>query len=81
MNDTTTYYSDSEINHRMFGVDSMDEWWSANTTFFLNEEDVRDKKMLLMSMLSDVQEMVNRGLEEEARQTLNRAKWMISRKM
>lgn len=38
-------------------------------------------RMVLMSMLSDVQEMVERGMAEEARQALNRVKLVIDRKV
>jgi len=33
--------------------------------------------MIAMSMLSDVQEQLDRRLNEEARQTINCAKWVI----
>ena len=33
--------------------------------------------MVAMSMLSDAQEEVARGMQEHARQTINRAKWVI----
>jgi hypothetical protein len=38
-------------------------------------EDARE--VIVFSLLSDVQEMIERGLNEEARQALNRAKWML----
>jgi len=81
MNDTTTHYSKDEINQRIFGVDCIDEWWAMNSEFFINQNDLRDKKMLLMGILSDVQEMIERGLNDDARQTLNRAKWAIRTKL
>ena len=34
-------------------------------------------KMLAVSQLSDAQEEISLGLQEEARQTINRAKWLI----
>ena len=34
--------------------------------------------MYAMSLMSDAQEEIARGLEEDARQTLNRAKWIVS---
>lgn len=34
--------------------------------------------MYAMSMMSDAQEEIARGLDEDARQTLNRAKWIVS---
>jgi hypothetical protein len=33
--------------------------------------------MIAMSMLSDAQEEIERGMQERARQTVNRAKWVI----
>ena len=55
----------------MYGVEAIGKWHDDNTEWF------DDDKMLLMSMLSDVQEMIERGMNEEARLTLNRAKWLI----
>ena len=34
--------------------------------------------MYAMSLMSDAQEEIARGLEEDARQTLNRAKWIVA---
>lgn len=34
--------------------------------------------MMAMSLMSDAQEEILRDLDEDARQTLNRAKWIIS---
>jgi hypothetical protein len=34
--------------------------------------------MLVASLMSDAQEEINYGMKEEARQTLNRAKWVLS---
>lgn len=56
----------------MYGVDAIGKWHDIN-----NELSFGDDKMLLASMLSDVQEMIRFGMNEEARQTLNRAKWLI----
>lgn len=54
----------------MYGVEAIGKWHDSQLVF-------GDDKMLLASMLSDVQEMIERGMNEEARQTLNRAKWLI----
>jgi hypothetical protein len=67
----------------MFGVPSIGEWYDEQ---FLYPEDkdspfVGGNKLLVMSMMSDVQEMIDRGLHEEARHTLNRAKWVLSNKV
>lgn len=56
----------------MYGVDAIGKWHDTN-----KELSFGDDKMLLTSMLSDVQEMIQFGMNEEARQTLNRAKWLI----
>jgi len=67
----------------MFGVPAIGEWYDEQ---FLYPEDkdspfVGGNKLLAMSMISDAQEMIERGLNEEARQTLNRAKWVLSNKV
>lgn len=36
-------------------------------------------RMIAMSMLSDAQEMIERGDHERARQTINRAKYLIGK--
>ena len=63
----------------MYGVPSIGAWYDEQIDYFWKMKGA--DKMLVMSMLSDVQEMVERGLAEEARQTLNRAKWVISNKL
>lgn len=55
----------------MFGVPSIGEWYDAG----------KCNKLLVMSMMSDVQEMIDRSMMDEARHTLNRAKWIISNKL
>ena len=67
----------------MFGVPSIGEWYDEQ---FLYPEDkdspfAGGNKLLVMSMMSDVQEMIDRSLVDEARQTLNRAKWVVSNKL
>jgi len=64
----------------MYGVPSIGEWYDEQ---FLYPEDkdspfIGGNKLLVMSMLSDVQEMIDRSLMDEARQTLNKAKWVLS---
>jgi basic membrane lipoprotein Med (substrate-binding protein (PBP1-ABC) superfamily) len=56
---------------QMYGVEAIGVWHDQ-----ASEWHDGDDKMLLMSMLSDVQEMIERGMNEEARLTLNRAKWL-----
>lgn len=36
------------------------------------------KAMIVMGMMSDAQEQIRLGYAEDARQTLNRAKWIVS---
>ena len=82
-NNTTTNPMLPIVTQRMmemFGVPSIGDWYSEQ---FLYPEDkdspfVGGNKLLVMSMMSDVQEMIDKGLDEEARQTLNRAKWVLS---
>ena len=67
----------------MFGVPSIGEWYDEQ---FLYPEDkdspfAGGNKLLVMSMMSDVQEMIDRSLVDEARHTLNRAKWVVSNKL
>ena len=69
--------------NEMFGVPSIGEWYDEQ---FLYPEDkdspfVGGTKLLVMSMMSDVQEMIDRSLMDEARHTLNRAKWVVSNKL
>ena len=56
----------------MYGVEAIGQWHDEASEWHNG-----DDKMLAMSMLSDVQEMIERGMNEEARLTLNRAKWLI----
>ena len=63
----------------LYGVPSIGEWYAEQ---FLYPEDKDSpfpggSKLLVMTMLSDVQEMIDRSLMDEARQTLNRAKWIL----
>lgn len=68
----------------MFGVDNIEQWYSDTIIPVLND-DRSNAKMLAMSLLSDVQEMlvmsVISRVGDEARQTINRAKWVISNKL
>ena len=44
---------------------------------FLEAQRMGGPKMLAVSQLSDAQEEISLGLQEQARQTINRAKWLI----
>jgi len=65
----------------MYGVPSIGEWYDEQFLFPEDKDSpfVGGDKLLVMSMLSDVQEMIERSLMDEARQTLNRAKWVLSK--
>ena len=67
----------------MFGVPAIGEWYAEQFLFPEDKDSpfVGGNKLLAMSMISDAQEMISRGLHEEARQTLNRAKWVLSNKL
>lgn len=45
------------------------------------EKWMTDPAMYAMSVLSDAQEMIERGMNEQARQAINRAKYVISEKL
>lgn len=45
------------------------------------EADMIGWSMLLLCMMSDAQEMVARGMSEDARQLLNRCKWVVTNKV
>ena len=42
---------------------------------------IQSRQMTAMSMLSDAQEEIAMGMQERARQTINRAKWVIASTM
>ena len=64
----------------MYGVPSIGEWYDEQFLFPEDKDSpfASGNKLLVMSMLSDVQEMIERGRDEDARQTLNKAKWVLS---
>ena len=67
----------------MFGVPSIGEWYDEQFLYLEDKDSpfVGGNKLLVMSMMSDVQEMIDRSMMDEARHTLNRAKWIISNKL
>lgn len=71
----------NDKNKQMYGVPDIEAWWSTNIAFMFDVNDKQEQAMMVMSMLSDVQEMIERDMDEEARQTLNRAKWTIREKL
>ncbi len=70
--------SQEELNNmetRMYGmtVKEMQKFYVESPTF-----KELGAGFLALSLLSDVQEMIERNLQEDARQAINRVKWLIS---
>lgn len=66
-------------NMRMFGILDIDSWVETvqtSLTYKMGGYDV-----LLMSLLSDVQEILEFGDKEEARLAINRIKYLVSTHM
>lgn len=63
---------ESEV--KMFGcpIDIMRGWIDRSTTF-----KVAGRDMFVASILSDAQELLAMGSNEQARQLINRAKWIL----
>ena len=59
-----------EKNLKMFGVDNIRQW--ADMAMDASEGDAMS---MIRSMLSDVQEMIERDMKEEARLQINRVKY------
>ena len=59
---------------KMFGcsIDTMREWIDRSITY-----KVAGRDMFVASILSDAQELIAMGATEQARQLINRAKWML----
>ena len=64
--------TDNEV--KMFGcsVDTMREWIGRSITY-----EVAGRDMFVASILSDAHELIALGATEQARQLLNRAKWIL----
>ena len=62
-----------EKNLKMFGVDNIRQW--ADMAMDASEGDAMG---MIRSMLSDVQEMIERDMKEEARLQINRVKYLLS---
>lgn len=67
----------------LYGVPSIGEWYDEQFLFPEDKDSpfIAGDRLLIASMLSDVQEMIAMSLDDEARQVLNRAKWVISNKL
>ena len=61
-----------EKNLKMFGVDNIRQW--ADMAMDASEGDAMG---MIRSMLSDVQEMIERDMKEEARLQINRVKYLL----
>lgn len=64
--------TDNEV--KMFGcsIDIMREWIGRSITY-----KVAGRDMFVASILSDAQELISMGATEQARQLINRAKWVL----
>jgi hypothetical protein len=64
--------TDNEV--KMFGcsIDTMREWIARSITY-----KVAGRDMFVASILSDAQELIGMGATEQARQLINRAKWVL----
>jgi len=74
---------DESASIKMFGVSSMSDYLenvksSMTYTFAEQDEPGSGLKKIAISMLSDAQEEIRREYSEEARQTLNRVKYLLS---
>ena len=61
----------------VYGVDNIEAFKTSveESTMFK----IVGASMVIMSELSDVQEMILRGMDEEARKTINRVKYLVHR--
>lgn len=59
---------------KLFGcsIDTMREWIERSITY-----KVAGRDMFVASILSDAQELIGMGATEQARQLINRAKWVL----
>jgi hypothetical protein len=78
MTATMTDYQQNEI--AMFGCtrEQLQRDVESEVFVFEGQRSQRDIAMMAMSIMSDCQEMLKRGYQEDARQGLNRAKWILS---
>jgi hypothetical protein len=79
MTATMTDYQLNEI--AMFGCTREQLQRDVESEVFVfggGERSPRDIAIMAMSIMSDCQEMIKRGYKEDARQGLNRAKWILS---
>lgn len=65
-----------EIQKQMFGMTKQDV-----IDYLKPQVEFSGKEMLMMGMLSDAQHLMYNGQEEEARQLLNRVKFVLSTMM
>jgi hypothetical protein len=68
--------------NEMYGVPSIGKWYDEQFLFPEDKDSpfIAGDRLLVASMLSDVQEMIAMGLDDEARQVLNRAKFALHRR-
>ena len=67
-------------SNSMFGVPSMSQWFHDG---FHGLEEITPSAVQIMaiSQLSDAQEEMSMGMYQAARQSINRAKWIIMEKL
>lgn len=58
-------------------ADELFEYLNMNLRMTFEEDEHKAKQSLSLSMLSDVQEMIARGMSEDARQLINRVKYLL----
>lgn len=54
---------------------------SVDAAFSVKFPEMGGYAMVVASMLSDAQEEIERGLDDQARKTLNRAKWVLANRI
>ena len=75
MNGNMTFTRVNPIERTIYGCSIADFKESIEESFTFR---VSGPEMIVASLMSDAQEEMSRGLYEAARQTMNRAKWVLS---
>jgi len=66
-----------ERSIKMFGTADIEQWFKDSLAHMMPLPDNQSVKMMVISILSDVQEEIAMGLHERARQNINIVKWII----
>jgi hypothetical protein len=72
---TMTKQEQLEWNQQCYGCNIQEFTNSVRESFAFKHGG--GMQMVIMSILSDAQEMIERGMKEEARQNINRAKFLL----